>query len=176
MVAAVNCWYPVSDCAKEFGGKGGAGNILPVLIYYPKLLSGIQESETLCRIYFLDLITWKIVRVKMWYTYIYYQENLVHEDWRLKIYHILFFSSVFHATKNKNTQQFCIMTLIGIQYRGLLKAEHIIRFLQNSRYSLTHLHSFKHFQQMQAGVNIFLFDPPPQKKLINMFIFIIIIY
>jgi len=47
LVAAVNCWYPVSDCAKEFGGKGGAGNILPVFIYYPKQLSGIQYRGVL---------------------------------------------------------------------------------------------------------------------------------
>ncbi|XP_023330000.1 thioredoxin domain-containing protein 11 [Eurytemora carolleeae] len=42
LIAAVNCWYPTSDCAKEFGGKSGAGNILPVFIFYPKLLNGIQ--------------------------------------------------------------------------------------------------------------------------------------
>jgi len=77
MVAGVNCWYPASDCAKEFGGKGGSGHILPVLIYYPKLLSGIQ-------------------------------------------------------------------------YRGILDSEHIIRFVQECRYSLTHLQSYQHFQQLQV--------------------------
>jgi len=46
LVAAVNCWYPASDCAKEFGSKSGQGNDLPVFIFYPKLLSGIQFRGT----------------------------------------------------------------------------------------------------------------------------------
>jgi hypothetical protein len=42
LVAAVNCWYPTSDCAKEFGGKNGAGTQFPVFIFYPKLFNGVQ--------------------------------------------------------------------------------------------------------------------------------------
>ena len=41
LIAAVNCWYPTSDCAKEFGGKA-SGNRYPVFIYYPARLKGIQ--------------------------------------------------------------------------------------------------------------------------------------
>jgi len=77
LIAAVNCWYPVSDCAKEFGGKGGTGNILPVFIYYPKQLSGIQ-------------------------------------------------------------------------YRGVLSARDIIRFLIKSRNSISHIHSVEHFNHLQV--------------------------
>jgi len=42
MIAAVNCWYPTSDCAKEFGGKNGTGHVLPVFIFYPNSMNGIQ--------------------------------------------------------------------------------------------------------------------------------------
>ena len=41
LVAAVNCWYPTSDCAKEFGGKS-SGTRYPVFIFYPAHLKGIQ--------------------------------------------------------------------------------------------------------------------------------------
>ena len=32
LIAAVNCWYPTSDCAKEFGGKA-SGTRYPVFIF-----------------------------------------------------------------------------------------------------------------------------------------------
>ena len=41
LIGAVNCWYPTSDCAKEFGGKA-SGTRYPVFIFYPGRLSGIQ--------------------------------------------------------------------------------------------------------------------------------------
>ena len=41
LVAAVNCWYPTSDCAKEFGGKA-SGTRFPVFIFYPAYLKGVQ--------------------------------------------------------------------------------------------------------------------------------------
>ena len=40
LVAGVNCWYPTSDCAKEFGGKA-SGNRFPVFIFYPSYLKVI---------------------------------------------------------------------------------------------------------------------------------------
>ena len=52
-------------------------------------------SETLYRIYSLDSVTWKIVRVKICLLSIY---NLVHDV--LKIYHILM-RTTFHATKKE---------------------------------------------------------------------------
>ena len=41
LIGAVNCWYPTSDCAKEFGGKA-SGTRYPVFIFYPSHLKGIQ--------------------------------------------------------------------------------------------------------------------------------------
>jgi len=41
MIAAINCWYPTSDCAKEFGSKT-ASSQFPVFIFYPGRLKGIQ--------------------------------------------------------------------------------------------------------------------------------------
>ena len=41
LIGAVNCWYPTSDCAKEFGGKA-SGTRYPVFIFYPAHLKGIQ--------------------------------------------------------------------------------------------------------------------------------------
>ena len=41
LIGAVNCWYPTSDCAKEFGGKA-SGTRYPVFIFYPGHLKGIQ--------------------------------------------------------------------------------------------------------------------------------------
>jgi len=41
LVSGVNCWYPTSDCAKEFGGKA-SGNRFPVFVFYPSYLKGIQ--------------------------------------------------------------------------------------------------------------------------------------
>ena len=46
LVAAVNCWYPTSDCAKEFGGKS-SGTRYPVFIFYPTHLKGIQYRGAL---------------------------------------------------------------------------------------------------------------------------------
>lgn len=37
LVAGVNCWYPTSDCAKEFGGKS-SGTRYPVFIFYPSAI------------------------------------------------------------------------------------------------------------------------------------------
>jgi len=41
LVAAVNCWYPTSQCAKEFGTKTHS-HPFPVFIFYPRELKGIQ--------------------------------------------------------------------------------------------------------------------------------------
>ena len=41
LVAAVNCWFPTSDCAKEFGNKSLA-TPFPVLIFYPGQQGGVQ--------------------------------------------------------------------------------------------------------------------------------------
>lgn len=41
LVAAVNCWYPTSQCAKEFGTKGHSHHF-PVFIFYPRELKGLQ--------------------------------------------------------------------------------------------------------------------------------------
>ena len=54
LVAAVNCWYPTSDCAKEFGGKA-SGTRYPVFIFYPAHLKGIQYRGSLRAD---DLISW----------------------------------------------------------------------------------------------------------------------
>ena len=37
LIAGVNCWYPTSDCAKEFGSKT-SGTRYPVFIFYPSYL------------------------------------------------------------------------------------------------------------------------------------------
>jgi len=41
LVAAVNCWFPKSDCAKEFGNKSLA-TPFPVIIFYPGQQGGVQ--------------------------------------------------------------------------------------------------------------------------------------
>lgn len=41
LVAAVNCWYPTSQCAKEFGTKTHS-HPFPVFIFYPRELKGLQ--------------------------------------------------------------------------------------------------------------------------------------
>lgn len=41
LVAAVNCWYPTTDCAKEFGQKAHS-HPFPVFIFYPKDGKGLQ--------------------------------------------------------------------------------------------------------------------------------------
>lgn len=46
MIAAVNCWYPTSDCAKEFGSKTSSTQF-PVFIFYPAYLKGIQYRGVL---------------------------------------------------------------------------------------------------------------------------------
>jgi len=46
MIAAVNCWYPTSDCAKEFGSKTSSSHY-PVFIFYPAFLKGIQYRGVL---------------------------------------------------------------------------------------------------------------------------------
>jgi len=77
LIAAVNCWYPQSECAKEFVGRNSTLESLPLLIFYPKHQSGIQ-------------------------------------------------------------------------YRSYMRASSIIRFLQKSRFPLTHLHSAHQLQQLQV--------------------------
>jgi len=52
LVAAVNCWFPTSDCAKEFGNKSLA-TPFPVLIFYPGQQGGVQYRGPLRA----DLIT-----------------------------------------------------------------------------------------------------------------------
>ena len=51
-MAAVNCWFPTSDCAKEFGNKSLA-TPFPVLIFYPGQQGGVQYRGPLRA----DLIT-----------------------------------------------------------------------------------------------------------------------
>jgi len=66
MVAAVNCWYPISDCAKEFGGKNGTGHILPVFIFYPNTMNGIQYRGHITAshiIRFISLSRWPVVHL-----------------------------------------------------------------------------------------------------------------
>ena len=46
LVAAVNCWFPASDCAKEFGNKSLA-TPFPVVIFYPGKLNGVQYRGVL---------------------------------------------------------------------------------------------------------------------------------
>ena len=41
LVAAVNCWQPTSDCAKEFSSKT-SGNKFPAFMFYPASSSGLQ--------------------------------------------------------------------------------------------------------------------------------------
>jgi len=74
MVAAVNCWYPTSDCAKEFGSKT-TNTQFPVFIFYPAHLKGVQ-------------------------------------------------------------------------YRGLLRSDHLISWVQHCRYPLTPLHHMDHFYSL----------------------------
>jgi len=76
LVAAVNCWFPTSDCAKEFGNKSLA-TPFPVLIFYPG-----QQG--------------------------------------------------------------------GVQYRGPLRADLIVRWVQDCRYPLTHLQSAGHLSLLQV--------------------------
>ena len=52
LVAAVNCWFPKSDCAKEFGNKSLA-TPFPVVIFYPGQQGGVQYRGPLRA----DLIT-----------------------------------------------------------------------------------------------------------------------
>ena len=47
------------------------------------------ESETLCRIYYLDLVRLKIVRCKNLVSWIHNQENLVHDGLKVDQNHIL---------------------------------------------------------------------------------------
>jgi len=75
MIAAVNCWYPTSDCAKEFGTKSTSSQF-PVFIFYPAYLKGIQ-------------------------------------------------------------------------YRGLLRSDHLITWVQKCRYPLTQLLDLEHFYSLQ---------------------------
>jgi len=74
MIAAVNCWYPTSDCAKEFGTKTSSTQF-PVFIFYPAYLKGIQ-------------------------------------------------------------------------YRGMLRSDHLIRWVQRCRYPLTPVQNIDHFQAL----------------------------
>jgi len=46
MIAAVNCWHPTSDCAKEFGSKTSSTQF-PVFIFYPAYLKGVQYRGVL---------------------------------------------------------------------------------------------------------------------------------
>ena len=77
LIAAVNCWYPTSDCAKEFGGKA-SGTRYPVFIFYPSHLKGIQ-------------------------------------------------------------------------YRGPVRADHLISWVQRARYPLTPLLNIQHFQHLHTA-------------------------
>eukprot|EP00088_Acartia_fossae_P025349 TRINITY_DN2617_c0_g1_i1.p1 TRINITY_DN2617_c0_g1~~TRINITY_DN2617_c0_g1_i1.p1 ORF type:complete len:856 (+),score=108.29 TRINITY_DN2617_c0_g1_i1:69-2636(+) len=66
MIGAVNCWYPTSDCAKEFGGKNGTGHILPVFIFYPSTMNGIQyrgHVTTADIIRFMSWSRWPVVHL-----------------------------------------------------------------------------------------------------------------
>lgn len=84
MVASVNCWYPTSDCAKEFGGTQ-----FPVFIHYPKLLNGVQ-------------------------------------------------------------------------YRGPVRPDYIIQFIQNARYPLIHVGSHAHFRKLQSEYSSILLGYLPE--------------
>jgi len=66
LIAAVNCWFPVSDCAKEFGGKNGSGTVLPVFIFYPNTMNGVQFNGDVTPahiIRFIDQTRWPIVHL-----------------------------------------------------------------------------------------------------------------
>lgn len=55
LIAAVNCWYPTSDCAKEFGGKA-SGTRYPVFIFYPSRLKGIQYRGPVLADHLIDWV------------------------------------------------------------------------------------------------------------------------
>jgi len=66
LIAAVNCWFPVSDCAKEFGGKNGSGTILPVFIFYPNTMNGVQFNGHVTPshiIRFIEQTRWPLVHL-----------------------------------------------------------------------------------------------------------------
>ena len=54
-------------------------SIVLVVVVATIHLSNIYGSETLCGIYSLDLVTWKIIHVKIWYFGNYIQDKLVHD-------------------------------------------------------------------------------------------------
>ena len=67
-------------------------------------VTDVKGSEILCRIYSLDLVTWKIVCVKIWYFGIHNQVNLVNDCLKIDQYLPILCGQFFtRKIKNKNS-------------------------------------------------------------------------